>query len=200
MAKLRILIADDEALIRLDIREILEEAGYEVVGEASNGAQAIELARVHQPDLVILDVKMPGVDGLEATKAVSALGYPVLLLTAHSHRQIIERAKKVGAISYLVKPVAERDIIPAVEMAYMMHRRLQALQQEVQDAQRAIAERKAIERACALYARKLGIDSGQAYRRLAQCAMKTNKTLYRVACDVLDLVDPRLSRRQDAGL
>lgn len=189
MSGLRIVIADDEALTRMDIREMLEESGHIVVGEAGNGMQAIELVRAVKPDLVMMDVKMPVLDGIEAAKAISDLGYPVLLLTAYSQAQIVERAKKVGAINFLVKPVSERDVLPAVEMTYALHQRLMALREEVASANNALVERKIIDKACSAYASRLEITTDAAYRRMARLAMDKNKTLYQVACDILKIFE-----------
>lgn len=188
MQKLRIVIADDESLTRMDIREMLEEAGYDVVGEANNGNQAIEITCLEKPDLVILDVKMPIMDGIEATKAITDMGYPVLLLTAYSHSEFIERAKKVGAINYLVKPVSERDVIPAVELSYFWHQKLNTLSKAVMSAHNELAERKVIEKACAAYVRELGITNDVAYRRMSKLAMNKNKSLYQVANDILRII------------
>jgi len=193
MSKLKIVIADDESLTRLDIREILEEAGHHVVGEAGNGQQAIELVRAQHPDVVMLDVKMPILDGIETTKIVTDLGYPVLLLTAYSQLAIVERAKKVGALNYLVKPIAERDLLPAIEMTYALHQRMLALRKEVKQAAETLAERKVIEQACSVYASHLGITTEVAYRRMAQLAMNKNKSLYTVAGEILLLL-PKNSR------
>lgn len=188
MLKLRIVIADDEALTRMDIREMLEEVGHIVVGEAGNGKQAIDITQKEKPDLVVLDVKMPVLDGIEATKAITDMGYPVLLLTAFSQVEIIERAKRVGAINYLVKPISERDVIPAVEMTYALHQKLSALRKEVMMAHNALAERKIIEKACAMYARQAGIMHDVAYRRMGKLAMDKNKSLYQVSREILKII------------
>lgn len=200
MSKLRIIIADDEALIRMDIREILEEAGHTVVGEAPNGEQAILLTRNHEPDLVVLDVKMPGIDGIEAAKAITDMGYPVLLLTAFNQIEMIERAKKVGAINYLVKPVSEQDVIPAVEMAYNLHQKLNCLREEVTTVRNRLTERKVIEKACTAYARELGVMHDVAYGKMSKLAMNKNKTLYQVAQEILRIFAQREKRTETTAL
>lgn len=192
MPKLRLVIADDEVIIRMDIREILEDAGHMVVGEAGNGKRAIDLVQTAKPDLVLLDVKMPVLDGIEATKAITDLGYPVLLLTAFNQLQMVERAKKVGAINYLVKPVSERELLPAIEMAFALHQRIASLHQEVATARTALIQRKIIEKACAAYACSLRISHDAGYRRMAKLAMDKNKPLYQVADEILKL----LSRKE----
>ena len=196
MTCLRVVIADDEALTRMDIREMLEEAGHQVIGEVGNGLEAIKLTQTLRPDLVMLDIKMPGLDGIEATKAITDMGYPVLLLTAYSQSQIIERAKKVGALNFLVKPVAERDVLPAVEMAYSLHHRLQMLRNEVETVRNTLAERKIIEKACSVYADHFGLTYEQAYQRMGRKAMNKNLTLFKVARELL--VD--LSRKEKSSV
>lgn len=193
MPKLKIVIADDESLIRMDIREMLEEAGHIIVGEAGNGQQAVQLVREQKPDVVLLDIKMPGLDGIEATKIISDQGYPVLLLTAYGQASIIERAKKVGALHYLVKPVAERDLLPAIEMTHALHQRITCLREEARKAAAALEERKIIEKACSAYASRLGITTDLAYRRMAKLAMKKNITIYTVAEDILQLLSLKSS-------
>lgn len=191
MSRLRIVIADDETLTRMDIREMLEEAGHYVIGEASNGKQAIDVTRREKPDLVVLDVKMPILDGIEATKAITDMGYPVLLLTAFSQLEIIERAKKVGALNYLVKPVSEREILPAVEMTYALHQKLTALHKEITTTHNALSARKVIEKACAAYGNELGIVQEIAYRRMSKLAMDNNKSLYQVAKEILNIISKK---------
>src|SRR5690349_21505875 len=130
----RVVIAEDEALIRLDLKEMLEEEGYSVVGEAGDGEQAIELAREHQPDLVILDVKMPKLDGISAAEKIAEERIaPVLMLTAFSQRDLVERARDAGAMAYLVKPFSKSDLVPAIEMAVSRFSELKALENEVAD-------------------------------------------------------------------
>lgn len=145
---IRVVIAEDEAIIRLDLKESLEEEGYEVVGEAGRGDQAIELVRALSPDLVILDIKMPGVDGLTAAKTIAAERLcAVLMLTAFSQREIIEEARDAGALAYLVKPFQKNDLIPAIEVAIGRFRELQNLDGEVDALGEQLETRKLIDRA-----------------------------------------------------
>jgi two-component system, response regulator PdtaR len=144
----RVVIAEDEAIIRLDLRETLEEEGYEVVGETGRGDEAVELARNLRPDLAILDIKMPGIDGLEAARAISAEKLcGVLILTAFSQRDVVEQARDAGALAYLVKPFQKSDLVPAIELAIGRWRELQALAGEVESLQDQLDARKVIDRA-----------------------------------------------------
>ena len=144
----RVVIAEDEALIRLDLKEMLEEEGYSVVGEAGDGEQAVELAREHRPDLVILDVKMPVLDGISAAEKIAEESIaPVLMLTAFSQRDLVERARDAGAMAYLVKPFSKSDVVPAIEMAVSRFTELKALEKEVADLTQRLETRKLVDRA-----------------------------------------------------
>ncbi len=144
----RVVIAEDEALIRLDLKEMLEEEGYSVVGEAGDGEQAVELAREHRPDLVILDVKMPKLDGISAAEKIAEESIaPVLMLTAFSQRDLVERARDAGAMAYLVKPFSKSDVVPAIEMAVSRFTELQALEKEIADLTQRLETRKLVDRA-----------------------------------------------------
>ncbi|MEJ6617981.1 MAG: response regulator, partial [Candidatus Planktophila sp.] len=131
-AKIKILVAEDETLIRMDLVEMLQEAGYEVIGQAADGAEAIKLAELHKPDLAILDVKMPILDGISAAEKIIAIA-PVLMLTAFSQRELIERARDAGVMAYVVKPFSIGDLIPAIEIAISRHLQMRALAGEVAD-------------------------------------------------------------------
>src|SRR5246500_5235608 len=145
---LRVVIAEDEALIRLDLKEMLQEEGYTVVGEAGDGEQAVELAREHKPDLVILDVKMPKLDGISAAEKIAEEKIaPVLMLTAFSQRELVERARDAGAMAYLVKPFSKADLVPAIEMATSRYEELRALENEVADLAARFETRKLVDRA-----------------------------------------------------
>jgi two-component system, response regulator PdtaR len=147
-ARPRVVIAEDEAIIRLDLRELLEEEGYEVVAETGRGDEAIELARAHTPDLVILDVKMPGLDGLSAARQISRERLAaVLVLTAFSQRDLVEQARDAGALAYLVKPVQKTDLVPAIEVALARHAELTALERSIADLEERLVARKLIDRA-----------------------------------------------------
>ncbi|MEJ6607947.1 MAG: response regulator, partial [Candidatus Planktophila sp.] len=145
-AKIKILVAEDETLIRMDLVEMLQEAGYEVIGQAADGAEAIKLAELHKPDLAILDVKMPILDGISAAEKIIAIA-PVLMLTAFSQRELIERARDAGVMAYVVKPFSIGDLIPAIEIAISRHLQMRALAGEVADLHERLETRKIIDRA-----------------------------------------------------
>ena len=174
----RVLIAEDEALIRLDLREMLEEEGFEVVGEVSDGASAVRLARELTPDLVILDVKMPVMDGIEAAEAISKERLSgILILTAFSQRELVERARRAGALAYLVKPFQKHDLLPAIEIAISRFRELSGLEAAVDDLQGQLAVRKLVERAKGLLQEHEGVSESDAFRALQREAMQRRVTM-----------------------
>ena len=144
--KIKILVAEDETIIRLDLVEMLTDAGYEVVAQAENGAIAIEMAKKYQPDLAILDVKMPEVDGITAAEQIISIS-PVLMLTAFSQRELVERARDAGVMAYVVKPFSIGDLVPAIEIAISRHRQMKTLEAEVADLYERLETRKTIDRA-----------------------------------------------------
>jgi AmiR/NasT family two-component response regulator len=169
---IRVVIAEDEAIIRLDLKESLEEEGYEVVGEAGRGDQAIELVRELRPDLVILDIKMPGVDGLTAARTIAADRIcAVLMLTAFSQREIIEEARDAGALAYLVKPFQKNDLIPAIEVAIGRFRELAALDGEVDALGEQLESRKLVDRAKGILMDELGYKEQEAFTFIQRTAM-----------------------------
>jgi response regulator NasT len=181
-APLRIVIADDEAVIRLGLRAMLEDQGYQVVGEASDGRRALDLVRKLRPDLVFLDIKMPGVDGLQAARALFAdRAVPVVILTAYADRAFVEQARSAGALAYLVKPVREGDLAPAVEMALGRFREIQGLRREIGDLEDTLESRKLIERAKGVLMRREGLDEPSAFARLQKQARDTRKTMKEIA-------------------
>ncbi|MEY3149024.1 MAG: hypothetical protein RL029_298, partial [Actinomycetota bacterium] len=145
-AKYRILVAEDETLIRMDLVEMLTEAGYEVIAQASNGEEAINLANLHKPDLAILDVKMPVLDGISASEKIIAVA-PVLMLTAFSQKDLVDRARDAGAMAYVVKPFTINDLTPAIEISISRHRQMKSLEAEVADLHDRLETRKVIDRA-----------------------------------------------------
>ena len=186
----RVLIAEDEALIRLDLAEMLAEAGYDVVGQASNGEQAVELARELRPDLVIMDVKMPRLDGIAAASSIAAERIaPVVMLTAFSQRELVERARDAGAMAYLVKPFSITDLVPAIEVAASRFAEISALEQEVGDLHERLAARKAIERAKARLQESLGLSESDAFGWIQRTAMDLRMSMHEVANKVLDPAD-----------
>jgi AmiR/NasT family two-component response regulator len=179
---LRVLIAEDEALIRLDLREMLEEEGFDVVGEAADGEQAIALAKELIPDLVICDIKMPKLDGIQAAAQITdARIAPVVMLTAFSQRDLIERARDAGAMAYLVKPFQKRDLLPAIEIATYRFAELRALEAEVTGLRERLEARKLIERAKGALMTQHGLSEPEAFRWIQRAAMDNRTSMRAVA-------------------
>ncbi len=186
-ARTRVVIAEDEAIIRLDLKELLEEEGYEVVGETGRGDEAIELVRQLQPDLVILDIKMPGLDGLSAARHVAGERLAaVLILTAFSQRDLVEGARDAGALAYLVKPFQKSDLIPAIEVALARHAELSSLERSVGDLEERLEARKIIDRAKGRLMDDHGLSEQNAWRFLQTEAMNRRVKVRRVAEQVVD--------------
>lgn len=178
----RVLIAEDEALIRLDLAEMLDEAGYEVIAQAGDGEEAVARAREHRPDLVIMDVKMPRLDGIAAASQIAAERIaPVVMLTAFSQRDLVERARDAGAMAYLVKPFTISDLVPAIEMAVSRFAEIAALEQEVSDLTERLAARKVIERAKSALQEALGLTEHEAFGWIQRTAMDLRTTMRQVA-------------------
>ena len=178
----RVLIAEDEALIRLDLREMLQEEGFEVVGEAADGEQAVELAVELNPDLVICDVKMPKMDGITAAAQIADKRIaPVVILTAFSQRDLIERARDAGAMAYLVKPFQKRDLLPAIEMATSRFAEIRALESEVTDLRERLEARKLIERAKGVLMTEHRMTEPEAFRWIQRAAMDNRTSMRAVA-------------------
>jgi len=180
----RILVAEDEAIIRLDLVEMLKEAGYEVVAQATNGVEAIELAKKHLPDIAILDVKMPEMDGITAAEQIIEIA-PVLMLTAFSQRELVERARDAGAMAYVVKPFGIADLTPAIEIAVSRHRQLKALQAEVEDLQERLETRKVIDRAKGILMSTLKLTEPEAFSWIQRTAMDRRISMKDVAHAVI---------------
>ncbi len=176
----RILVAEDEALIRLDLVEMLVEAGYEVVAEANNGEEAITLAEKHKPDLAILDVKMPILDGITAAEKIIAIS-PVLMLTAFSQRDLVERARDAGAMAYVVKPFSISDLTPAIEIAISRHRQLKALEAEVANLYDRLETRKLIDRAKGILMQALNLSEPESFTWIQRAAMDRRISMKEVA-------------------
>jgi two-component system, response regulator PdtaR len=178
----RVVIAEDEALIRLDLREMLEEEGFEVVAEAGDGDEAVQLVEEHRPDLVVMDVKMPRMDGITAAERIaSARLAPVVMLTAFSQRELVERARAAGAMAYLVKPFGKADLLPAVEMAMSRFDELTTLEREVGDLRDRLETRKLVDRAKGLLQQRYGLDEAAAYRWVQRTSMDRRMTMRQVA-------------------
>jgi AmiR/NasT family two-component response regulator len=178
----RVVIAEDEALIRMDLAEMLGEEGYAVVGQAADGEQAIQLAEDLRPDLVILDVKMPRLDGITAAERIAEKRIaPVVILTAFSQRDLVERARDAGAMAYLVKPFTRNDLVPAIEMAVSRFAEIAALEGEVADLSERLETRKAVERAKGILQKDLGLSEPEAFRWIQKTAMDLRLSMRQVA-------------------
>ena len=189
----RVVIAEDEALIRLDLREMLREEGFDVVGEAADGEQAVALANELLPDVVICDIKMPKMDGIAAAAQITeARIAPVVMLTAFSQRDLVERARDAGAMAYLVKPFQKRDLLPAIEMAVSRFSELQLLEAEVADLNERLETRKVLDRAKGVLTESLGLSEPDAFRWIQKTAMDLRLSMKEVAVGVVEHgVEPR---------
>jgi AmiR/NasT family two-component response regulator len=182
----RVVIAEDEAIIRLDLKEMLEEEGLEVVGEASDGEAALRLAREQRPDLVIMDVKMPGMDGLTAAEHINSEKLAaVLILTAFSQRELVQRAAEAGAMGYLVKPFQRSDLMPAIDIALARYGQVLALQEESTNLGEQLETRKVVDRAKGRLIDAQGLSEGDAFRYLQKKAMDERRSMRSVAEGVL---------------
>jgi AmiR/NasT family two-component response regulator len=186
----RVLIAEDEALIRLDLAEMLKEEGYEVVGQAGDGQEAVELADTLRPDLVIMDVKMPRRDGIDAASEIATKRIaPIVVLTAFSQRELVERARDAGAMAYLVKPFSASDLVPAIEVAVSRFHELTELEREVASLSDRLETRKLVERAKGVLQTKQAMTEPEAFRWIQRAAMDRRTTMKRVAEVVLETLD-----------
>jgi len=182
----RIIIADDESIIRMDLKEMLTNLGYLVVGEAGDGVSVVHMARELRPDLVIMDIKMPGLDGVSAARILTEEQIaPVLLLTAYSQKELIEGAREAGVVAYLVKPFREAELVPAIEIALARFREFQQLKKEVADLRDALETRKLVERAKGVLMDTQGLSEAEAFRRIQQISMNTRRPMREVAAAIL---------------
>ncbi len=178
----RVVIAEDEALIRLDLAEMLEEEGYDVVGQAGDGERAVELVHQHRPDLVVLDVKMPKLDGISAASRIAGERIaPVVILTAFSQRELVDRAREAGAMAYLVKPFSKSDLVPAIEMARSRFVELRQLENEVDDLKERLETRKLVDRAKSVLQESLTLSEPEAFRWIQKTAMDLRLSMRDVA-------------------
>ena len=183
-SRVRIVVAEDEALIRMDLIEMLGEAGYEVIAQASDGAQAIELVQEHKPDLAILDVKMPILDGISAAEEIIAT-CPVLMLTAFSQRELVDRARDAGVMAYVLKPFTINDLVPAIEIAISRHLQMKTLAEEVAELHDRLETRKIIDRAKGILMAALNLTEPQAFSWIQKAAMDRRLTMKEVAQAVI---------------
>ena len=187
---MRILVAEDETIIRLDLRALLEGAGYEVVAEARDGEEAVELARAHRPDLALLDVKMPRLDGIEAARRIlDERPIPIVMVTAYGEEELVARAIDAGVFGYLVKPFRESDLLPAIRTARARHDELTVLREEATSLAEALAARKAIERAKGLLMEREGLTEQAAFARLRKASQVSGRPLRIVAEAVVATLD-----------
>ena len=189
-ARLRILIAEDETIIRLDLRSLLESAGFDVCAEAKDGLEAVELARSEQPDLAVLDVKMPRLDGIEAARRILAeRPIPIVMLTAYGQEELVARAVEAGVFGYLVKPFRETDLLPAIQTARVRHAELETLRDEAESLAEALATRKVVERAKGILMERDGLSENDAFVRLRRASQSSGRPLRVVAEAVIATFD-----------
>ena len=189
---MRILIAEDETIIRLDLRDLLERAGHEVVAEARDGEEAVELAREHAPELAVLDVKMPRLDGIEAARRILAdQAIPIVMLTAYGQDELVGRAVEAGVFGYLVKPFREQDLVPAIAAARARHAELEEVRRQAESLADALAARKVIERAKGLLMEKEGLTEDVAFARLRSASQATGRSLRVIAEAVIATFEAR---------
>ena len=187
---MRILVAEDETIIRLDLRELLERAGFEVCAEAKDGLEAVELARAEEPDLAVLDVKMPRLDGIEAARRIlHERPIPIVMLTAYGQSELVERAIEAGVFGYLVKPFREQDLLPAIRTACARHEELVALREQADSLAEALASRKSIERAKGLLMEREGLTEQEAFARLRKASQVSGRPMKVVAEAVVAAFD-----------
>src|SRR6266545_1509230 len=179
---MRVLVAEDETIIRLDLRDLLERSGFEVCAEARDGEEAVELARREQPDVAIMDVKMPKLDGIEAARRIlDERPIPIVMLTAYGQQELVARAVEAGVFGYLVKPFRESDLLPAIQTARARHEELAELREETESLAEALAARKAIERAKGLLMAKEGLSEQDAFARLRKASQTSGRPLRVIA-------------------
>ena len=186
MEKIRIVIADDESLIRMDLREMLTSLGYLVVGEVGDGRSAVNAARELKPDILIMDIKMPDMDGIEAAKILTEEGIaPVVLLSAYSQSDLVERAREAGVIAYLVKPIRDTDLPPAIEIALARYREFMEVQKEINDLTEALETRKLVDRAKGILMDRQGLSEAEAFRKIQKMSMNNRKPMKEVAWAII---------------
>ncbi len=182
MERTRVIVADDESLIRMDLREMLTNLGYLVVGEVADGRSAVNQARELRPDVVVMDIKMPDMDGIEAAKILTEERVaPVVLLSAYSQRELVERAREAGVVAYLVKPYREEELAPAIEVALARFAEFKDLEKQVADLQTALETRKLVDRAKGILMDKQGLTEAEAFRKIQKMSMDNRKAMKDVA-------------------
>lgn len=183
----RVLVAEDETLIRFDLVELLNDEGYEVVGQVGDGEAAVAMARELEPDLVVMDVKMPKMDGITAAEIIASERIaPVVMLTAFSQRDLVEQAREAGAMAYVVKPFDASDVVPAIEIAMARYAEIKALDEEIEDLEERLASRKIVDQAKGILQESLGLTEPEAFRWIQKTAMDLRKSMREVADGVID--------------
>jgi response regulator NasT len=185
----RVIVAEDESLIRMDIVETLRDQGFDVIGEAGDGNKAVELAFELKPDLMVMDIKMPDLDGLSAAEKIAELKIPVVLLTAFSQQELVTRAAEVGAMAFLVKPFSPQDLLPAIEIALSRHSQLIALEAEVADLGERLETRKLVERAKGVLSEKMKLTEPEAFRWIQKASMDRRLSMADVSKTVLEQLE-----------
>ncbi len=185
-AKRRVIVAEDESLIRMDIVETLIENGFDVVAEAGDGAQAVALCAEHKPDLLVMDIKMPNMDGIAAAEQIVPMKIPVVLLTAFSQKELVDRASEAGAKAYVVTPFTPNDLLPAIEIALSRHAQFTALEHEIQDLNERFETRKLVDRAKGLLNEKMKLSEPEAFRWIQKASMDRRLTMQEVAQTVIE--------------
>ncbi len=189
----RVIVAEDESLIRLDIVETLRENGFEVVAEAADGEQAVALVREHKPDLLVMDIKMPNLDGISAAEQLKDDAVPIVLLTAFSQKELVERASEAGAMAYVVKPFTPNDLLPAIEIALSRFAQFTALENEIADLSERLETRKLVDRAKGLLTEKMNLTEPEAFRWIQKASMYRRLTMAEVAKTVIEQLSPSKS-------
>ena len=190
----RVVVAEDDSMIRMDVVEMLSSEGYDVVGEAADGRRAVELTREHEPDLVLMDVKMPVLDGISAAEEIAAERIaPVVLLTAFSQKELVERAREAGAMAYVVKPYTAAELIPAIEIAVSRFDEIVALEDEVTEMKDQFETRKLVERAKSLLISRMGLTEPEAFRWIQKTSMDRRLTMQDVAKAIIEQLSPKKS-------
>lgn len=185
-AQRRVIVAEDESLIRMDIVETLREYGFDVVAEAGDGEQAVALCEQHKPDLLVMDIKMPNMDGITAAEKIAPMKIPVVLLTAFSQKELVDRASEAGAMAYVVKPFTPNDLLPAIEIALSRHAQFTALEAEIQDLNERFETRKLVDRAKGLLNEKMNLTEPEAFRWIQKASMDRRLTMQEVATTVIE--------------
>jgi response regulator NasT len=194
-AKRTVLVAEDESLIRMDIVETLIDFGFDVIAEAADGLEAVELAKSKKPDIIVMDIKMPNLDGISAAEQIQPLRIPIVLLTAFSQKELVERASEAGAMAYVVKPFTPNDLLPAIEIAWSRHQQLTTLEAEIQDLNERFETRKLVDRAKGLLNEKMNLTEPEAFRWIQKASMDRRLTMHEVAVTIID----QLGEKKPAG-